>query len=347
MKDFTVIMAALILIASIVFVYILRKNNLFNVPVVLSIVISSVAMSLGIPYIISAVIDTGLNPALVLFILIMICMVLAFIISIFLSVFINEGAYVRIRSNIGKGFIMRPFVIVHRGVVSSIRNRIKPVREKDGIQRGPEREGTEDITCGKAHENIDTQDILVKNVDRGNIIDKISIENSEQAEYNEQMVLNGRCMKAEISEKLDNEEADLKEQEVCMHEEIKEAAGHAGGQDDIPADCRLEDGMEILQKEPHMEEPREEELQMEEYVNEAFRLKEEGDFESAVLYYMYALDKKPEQDAALWIIADICALYKQLGQVVLAEQMLESYACCCEDEVSIALKADIKRNLLD
>lgn len=47
-------------------------------------------------------------------------------------------------------------------------------------------------------------------------------------------------------------------------------------------------------------------LTIEDCINEAFRLKGAGDFESAILYHMYALDKKPGKELTFWIILDIC-----------------------------------------
>ena len=55
-------------------------------------------------------------------------------------------------------------------------------------------------------------------------------------------------------------------------------------------------------------------LTIEECIEEAFRLKALGDFEGAIIYHMYALDKKPEKDLTFWIVLDICVMYKSLGQ---------------------------------
>ena len=57
-----------------------------------------------------------------------------------------------------------------------------------------------------------------------------------------------------------------------------------------------------------------ENLNIDDCIDEAFRLKEKGDLEGAILYYMYALDKKPDKDLVFWIILDTCVLYKELDK---------------------------------
>ena len=88
------------------------------------------------------------------------------------------------------------------------------------------------------------------------------------------------------------------------------------------------------------------ELSINDCIDEAFRLKERKDLEGAILYYMYALDKKPEKDLVFWIILDICVLYKSLGQTELAKEILESYVNAYGDAMDVALKAEIERNLV-
>jgi len=86
---------------------------------------------------------------------------------------------------------------------------------------------------------------------------------------------------------------------------------------------------------------------MGEYIDEAFRLKVNCDFEGAILYYMYALDKKPDKDLAIWIILDICVLYKALGQSELARDILENYFCTYNELLDNSIKAEIESNLLN
>lgn len=82
------------------------------------------------------------------------------------------------------------------------------------------------------------------------------------------------------------------------------------------------------------------------YIDEAFKLKENGDFEGAILYYMYALDMGPENDLVFWIILDTCVLYKELGQTELARDILESYVNIYGNIMDTSVKVEIEKNLL-
>jgi hypothetical protein len=81
-------------------------------------------------------------------------------------------------------------------------------------------------------------------------------------------------------------------------------------------------------------------------VDEAFRLKELGDLEGAILYYMYALDRKPVKDLVFWIVLDICVLYKSLGQIDFAHEILSSYVGDYSDMMEVSVREEIERNLL-
>ena len=89
-----------------------------------------------------------------------------------------------------------------------------------------------------------------------------------------------------------------------------------------------------------------EKLSLEECVDEAFRLKGQDDHESAILYFMYALDRKPEKDLAFWIVLDICVSYKAIGQVDFARDMLSTYFDTYNGIMDVSLRDEIERNLL-
>jgi len=88
-----------------------------------------------------------------------------------------------------------------------------------------------------------------------------------------------------------------------------------------------------------------EKLSINQCVDEAFRLKELGDMEGAILYHMYALDRKPAKDLVFWIVLDICVLYKGLGQIELACDILSNYTDSYGDLMDVSIKAEIERNL--
>jgi hypothetical protein len=86
---------------------------------------------------------------------------------------------------------------------------------------------------------------------------------------------------------------------------------------------------------------------LDEYINEAFNLKASGDFEGAIVNYMYALEQKPEDDLVFWLVLDICTLYKQLGKVDLAKNILEGYISEYGRIMNKDVKAEIEKNLLN
>lgn len=88
-----------------------------------------------------------------------------------------------------------------------------------------------------------------------------------------------------------------------------------------------------------------ENLSINDCVDEAFRLKELGDLEGAILYYMYALDRKPGKDLVFWIVLDICVLYKSLGQADFAHEMLSGYVATYSDVMDSSVMEEIERNL--
>ncbi len=66
-------------------------------------------------------------------------------------------------------------------------------------------------------------------------------------------------------------------------------------------------------------------LTIEQCIDKAFESKSKGLLLEAVESYIEALDKRPEDQLILWIVVDICSLYKQMGQDNLAKEMMQSY----------------------
>jgi tetratricopeptide (TPR) repeat protein len=88
------------------------------------------------------------------------------------------------------------------------------------------------------------------------------------------------------------------------------------------------------------------ELSINECIDEAFRLKEQGDFEGAVLCYTHILDKNPDRDLVFWIVLDVCTIYKFLGQVELAKEILEEYLRNYSEVMDKSLIVEIEKNLV-
>ena len=87
-------------------------------------------------------------------------------------------------------------------------------------------------------------------------------------------------------------------------------------------------------------------LNLEDCVDEAFSLKGQGDCEGAILYFMYALDRKPGKDLTFWIVLDMCVLYKSIGQVDFARDMLSTYFDSYNGFMDDRVRDEIESNLL-
>lgn len=85
-------------------------------------------------------------------------------------------------------------------------------------------------------------------------------------------------------------------------------------------------------------------MSVEQYIDLAFDAKKEGRFMEAVEFYIQALEKRPEEQLILWIIIDICSLYRELGQENLAKEMILSYIETAGNSISQEVKDDLKKN---
>lgn len=78
-----------------------------------------------------------------------------------------------------------------------------------------------------------------------------------------------------------------------------------------------------------------------EIIQKAFLLKQQGDITEAAALYMAALDQKPDNETAFWIVLDICAIYKTIGHADLAEDILLTYIDTFEHLMSEEVKDQI------
>ncbi len=82
-----------------------------------------------------------------------------------------------------------------------------------------------------------------------------------------------------------------------------------------------------------------------EIIKKAFLLKQQGDLKEAAVLYMTALDQKPDNETAFWIVLDICAIYKSTGHADLAEDILLTYMDAFEHLMSEEVKEQILQSL--
>lgn len=81
------------------------------------------------------------------------------------------------------------------------------------------------------------------------------------------------------------------------------------------------------------------------YIRTADELKLSGDMEGAILNYMYALECNPERDLVFWIVLDICTLYKQMGQKLAAKDVLHNFSEAYQDVIDSQMVKEIEDNL--
>ncbi len=82
-----------------------------------------------------------------------------------------------------------------------------------------------------------------------------------------------------------------------------------------------------------------------EIIDKAFQLKQQGNEIEAAALYMIALDKNPDNETAFWIVLDICAIYKATGHADLAEDILLTYIDTFDDMMSEEVKDQILLSL--
>lgn len=78
-------------------------------------------------------------------------------------------------------------------------------------------------------------------------------------------------------------------------------------------------------------------------VLKALQKKGDDKKEEAIEYYMKALQRQPDVEMILWIVLDVCALYKQLGLNELAISILETLS----SQYGSAIKPEVKKEIMN
>lgn len=93
------------------------------------------------------------------------------------------------------------------------------------------------------------------------------------------------------------------------------------------------------------EQPENTEKTIEQLVDSAFEFKKKGLLMEAIECYTEVLSKNPDEQLILWVVIEICTLYKQAGQESLAKEMVESYLEILGDSFSEQTKQEIIESL--
>lgn len=86
-------------------------------------------------------------------------------------------------------------------------------------------------------------------------------------------------------------------------------------------------------------------LTIEQCIDKAFVLKESGRFLEAIEYNIEVLDRKPDDQLMLWVVVDICSLYKQLGNDEMAREMMQSYIESFGENMDEKTKEELLKNI--
>ncbi len=310
MVIYIVVVFGMVAVTSAVLMYIFRKMQMLNYPMILAVSLSSILAGLLFPGIFLVVSkDKGImaDAAQLTFALVatlMIFIVLVLILSTVISVVIPGGAFAvsAFGSKKAEG---------EDGYETLAIEKIEPAAKEAPSQEVNYLEeiyGKLVVETANKSANVDeyTQPVennLEKSVDSAENIDKMRLETLQQ----DDLTPDGNLPQNEENTTIDTTEG----QNAAV-----QAADAAG------------------------------ELSLEDCVDEAFRLKGQGDCEGAILYFMYALDRKPDRELAFWIVLDICVLYRSIGQVDFAKDMLSTYFNTYNGFMDDQVRSEIEGNLL-
>jgi len=412
MDIYVTVVFIIIVICSTALAYVLGKNNLLNINILLAIAISSIVVSLSFPYVLGLFNSLAISSDIVFnreisiiwafLITVTIYIFLISALSVLISVVIPDKKSTEVSEGINN-FISAHLSIQELHRITGALNKlsvsfIKFLHDKTRYvinlpSKKKLHEYTEPVEADSAAETASTgidvgggeqlagtsvspkevycqingaenpesysqpvdmqnmsaeeKNILEKSVDSEKNIDKMGIEtiygeNSDvdkemYADDNPDMSLPVVEVPKEFSEVAENREK-IEENTLPEKEKMAESDGGVPGEIFYVKEC-VAGGDNIRTETVDTQD-------IEDCIDKAFGLKESGDFEGAILYYMYALEKEPDNDVVFWIVLDICALYKQLGQTELAKDILESYASSFGNIMSQDIKAEIEKNLL-
>lgn len=174
------------------------------------------------------------------------------------------------------------------------------------------------------------------NIDHSNIIQSDIIENTT----------------SDISEDIEvyysdknNVGEQISETEVPQAETVEINAVKADVQnEDIPEISILDSDTQIPAPEAKLDNYSTEDVSdAKALVLKALQKKGDDKKEEAIEYYMKALQQQPDVEMILWIVLDVCALYKQLGLNELAISILETMA----SQYGTAIKPEVKKEIMN
>lgn len=333
MHTYTLAVVAFTVVSSVVLAYVLHKNNLFNIRIFVAIMISSIVVCILFPVLYNAIsgidaLANGSGIVLAFILTFMVYILLVLIMSVVVSLLF--GAVPSDKKAGGKNGAAREEKEGKTGREKSGYRTKKASRKAVAAAESEAADTSEsprptasDTQMGDGVENI---------VDSRRNIDKMGLD-----------AFGDNC--ADTIEGPEPVDAARQESPPVYAQEKDAFSEAAASEAALPVEQEEAPGARDITG--RISEARQAGMSLGECVEEAFRLKECGDLEGAILYYMYALDNSPQKELVFLIILDICTLYKTLGQVELAREILESYADGYGGQMDDFVRAEIERNLQD
>lgn len=358
MDIYFITIAALIVGSSIALAFVFSKNNLFNLRVVLAITGSSVVVTLLFPVIfgifsnLSSLFSSKFGIILSYLASFIIYFVLIFFFSLFISSFISDERSESIEESIkclaskvgwqklcyATGSWLKP---AEDGQYTEIPD-VSPADTEQGkniLEKSVDSEqNTDKMGLGEIGHNNPKIDNIVEILEIYDVLKNPEDVNA----MDETLVADSEAGYAEVNLVFEDEAMFFSDETEATVESAAESVAYAETQVAVEQ-TYLESPKGNMQE--YTDHDLSEESSVEDLINEAFRLKEKGDLEGAIIYYMYALDKEPEKDLVFLVVLDICVLYKTLGQIELAREILKSYVDNYGDLMDEAVKYEIEKNL--
>ncbi|GEM_PF-983494 len=348
---------AILFLSSLILIYFPKKKNILNLRLIIIIDICALIISLITPFLIASLVATyfegenqaqfWFNALIVLMVIAFIYLILIFLFTMLTSMVVDDKKTMGFIEKLSKIKIIKKSIL-EKSVDSTVnidKMRVEVLDNQDDFVEDSEislkeadlKEFDSTKTFGEVAVSSNAKqagEISSDNIDFGiEYFDKF-VPELEAETIEESNKLKG--MDGEAIDMNNNHGAKLSEKSAEVADSYDYVIGTEGS--------REENSQYVMVKGVQTENENDTESFLSEYIEEAFKLKETGDLEGAILYYMYALDTKPLNDIAFLIVLDTCALYKELGQIELAKNILEGYYKSFGDEMDASVKAEIERN---
>lgn len=188
----------------------------------------------------------------------------------------------------------------------------------------------------------------------GEAADKADMEQVVAAQAEKEMPLEEECDPALEELSSEGETAQVEDSEGIPEEpsELVEMLDDSTGEVLAASEAQNEEAAVVSQEQDHwgeqvflQETAVETELSAGSLVMKAFESKDRGRKDTAVEYYLKALEQRPDREMIFWIVLDVCTLYKQLGLMELARNILEGMVDKYGSIIQPEIKEEIIKNL--